>query len=86
VAAGLFFEGLKNFRATLPTQQDRGNALEVFAKACLATQKLVETKEMWPPEFACPSRTWMRMVAIRHIGVGAVGDRLEGILRGEWLA
>jgi hypothetical protein len=56
----------------LPTQQDRGNAFEVFAKACLANQKLVGTEEVWPPEFACRFRTWVRM-AVRYFAVGAVG-------------
>jgi predicted helicase len=55
VARGLF-EGLKGFAdlesriAALPTQQDRGDAFEVFAEAYLATQKLVGAEEVWPAD------------------------------------
>jgi predicted helicase len=52
VAKGLF-EGLDTFReleariVALPTQQDRGDAFEVFAETYLATQKLVGAEEVW---------------------------------------
>jgi len=54
VVAGGLFQGLESFRdleariAALPTQQDRGDAFEVFAEAYLATQKLVGAEEVWP--------------------------------------
>jgi predicted helicase len=50
------FETLDNFGdleariAALPTQQDRGDAFEVFAEAYLATQKLVGAEEVWPAD------------------------------------
>ena len=34
----------------MPTQQDRGDAFEVFAEAYLATQKLVGAEEVWPAD------------------------------------
>ena len=55
VARGLF-DRLGNFAeleariAALPTQQDRGDAFEVFAEAYLATQKLVGAEEVWPAD------------------------------------
>ena len=50
------FTGLESFAdleariAALPTQQDRGDAFEVFAEAYLATQKLVGAEEVWPAD------------------------------------
>ena len=50
------FDRLKGFAdleariAGLPTQQDRGDAFEVFAEAYLATQKLVGAEEVWPAD------------------------------------
>jgi hypothetical protein len=55
VAGGLF-EGLQSFAdlesriVALPTQQERGDAFEVFAEAYLATQKLVGAEEVWPAD------------------------------------
>jgi len=55
VARGLF-SALSDFRdleiriAALPTQQDRGDAFEVFAEAYLATQKIVGAEEVWPAD------------------------------------
>jgi len=52
------FERLEGFAdleariAALPTQQDRGDAFEVFAEAYLATQKLVGAEEVWPADQA----------------------------------
>lgn len=51
--AGLF-AGLKSFGeleariAKLPDEQARGAALEVFAEACLATQRVYQAREVWP--------------------------------------
>jgi predicted helicase len=44
------FADLEARIATLPTQQDRGDAFEVFAEAYLATQKLVGAEEVWPAD------------------------------------
>ncbi len=46
--------GVRNFTeleariALLPTEQARGAALEVFAEACLATQRIYQAREVWP--------------------------------------
>ena len=55
VAEGVFsgldhFPELESRIAALPTQQDRGDAFEVFAEAYLATQKLVGAEEVWPAD------------------------------------
>ena len=46
-AIGTFGE-LENRISALPTNQDRGDAFEVFAEAYLATQKIVAAEEVWP--------------------------------------
>src|SRR5262245_5399069 len=53
VGCGLFdqlesFADLEARIASLPTQQDRGDAFEVFAEAYLATQKVVGAETVWP--------------------------------------
>jgi hypothetical protein len=55
VNSGLFdllksFSDLEARIAALPTQQDRGDAFEVFAEAYLATQKIVGAEEVWPAD------------------------------------
>ena len=42
------FTDLEARIAALPTEQDRGDAFEVFAEAYLTTQKIVEAEEVWP--------------------------------------
>jgi predicted helicase len=44
------FSDLEARIARLPTQQERGDAFEVFAEAYLATQKLVSAEEVWPTD------------------------------------
>lgn len=34
--------------AALPSEQAKGEALEVFAEACLATQRIYQAREVWP--------------------------------------
>ena len=48
------FAGIQNFAmleeriAALPAEQGRGAAFEVFAEACLATQRIYQAREVWP--------------------------------------
>ena len=48
------FDGISKFTelehriAELPTNQERGDAFEVFAEAYLSTQRLYQTKTVWP--------------------------------------
>ena len=42
------FEELEARIAKLPDEQARGAALEVFAEACLATQRVYQAREVWP--------------------------------------
>ena len=44
------FAELEARLASLPTQQERGDAFEVFAEAYFATQKLVGAEEVWPAD------------------------------------
>src|SRR5262245_4330216 len=55
VARGLFddlnsFAELEARIAALPTQNDRGDAFEVFAEAYLVTQKIVGAEAVWPAD------------------------------------
>lgn len=53
VVAGLFsglrsFSGLEAAISKLPTEKERGDALEIFAEAYLATQQLHDARTLWP--------------------------------------
>lgn len=49
LAAGVkSFAELETRIAALPTEQARGAAFEVFAEACLATQRVYQAREVWP--------------------------------------
>ena len=42
------FSELESRIAALPSEQARGAALEIFAEACLATQRIYQAREVWP--------------------------------------
>jgi superfamily II DNA or RNA helicase len=42
------FTDLEARIAALPTEHARGAALEIFAEACLATQRVYQAREVWP--------------------------------------
>ena len=42
------FTELESRIASLPSEQARGAALEIFAEACLATQRIYQAREVWP--------------------------------------
>ncbi len=42
------FAGLEARIAALPTEQARGAAFEIFAEACLATQRIYQARQVWP--------------------------------------
>ena len=42
------FTELESRIAALPSEQARGAALEIFAEACLATQRIYQAREVWP--------------------------------------
>ena len=51
--SGLFdnlesFSDLEKRISELPTEKERGDAFEVFAEAYLATQTIMQAKEVWP--------------------------------------
>jgi superfamily II DNA or RNA helicase len=77
VAGGLF-EGLASFGdleariAALPTQQDRGDAFEVFAEAYLATQKLVGAEQVWPADQVPVAVLQACSLPVRDLGADGV--------------
>lgn len=56
----------------LPSPQDRGDAFEVFAQAYLATQKIVQTKQIWPFEEVPQSIKQRLSISGRDMGVDGV--------------
>ncbi|MBE7159441.1 MAG: hypothetical protein INR62_13590, partial [Rhodospirillales bacterium] len=64
---------------SLPTEQARGAAFEVFAEACLATQRIYQAREVWP-ESSLPSalRQQLRLpfmdMGVDGVFVTAAGD------------
>ena len=78
-AQGLF-GGLTNFAeleeriAALPTEQDRGNAFEVFAEAYLATQRKHDATHVWPLN-AVPTDV------LERLNLGARDYGIDGVFR-----
>ena len=63
----------------LSTEQDRGDAFEVFAEAYLAIQKANQAKEVWP--FDSVPRSLKRRLGLgagRDMGVDGVIETLSG--------
>ncbi len=59
--------------STLPTNEERGNAFEVFAEAYLATQSVVQAKEVWPFEvMPLPIRIQLGLDTDRDMGVDGI--------------
>ncbi len=70
--------GVQNFAeleariAALPTEQARGAALEIFAEACLATQRVYQASEVWPGN-SMPSALRQRLrLPMADMGVDGV--------------
>ncbi len=83
VANGLF-EGLASFGALerrieqLQSEQERGDAFEVFAEAYLATQKVQQAEEVWPADTAPVTVTKELRLPTTDKGVDGVLRRLDG--------
>lgn len=71
------FDGLTEFRELevritgLLTEQERGDAFEVFAEAYLATQPVTQAKEVWPDKVIPPSLR--KHLSLHSTDVGADG-------------
>lgn len=87
VTTGLF-DGLNTFAeletriSALPTNQDRGDAFEIFAEAYFATQKIALAREVWPFE-AMPleQRRRLALDTGRDMGVDGLYETTDGELR-----
>jgi hypothetical protein len=70
------FENLKSFSnlekkiSRLPTDKERGDAFEVFAEAYLATQTIMQAKEVWPfDKIPAPVKRKFRLDIKKDMGV-----------------
>ncbi len=72
------FAGLKSFQeleariAVLPNEQARGAALEVFAEACLATQRVYQAREVWPCNSMPPALRQRLRLPLADMGIDGV--------------
>src|SRR5258708_1809860 len=80
------FEGLTEFReletriTALPTEQERGDAFEVFAEAYLATQPVTQAKEVWPDKVIPPSLRKRLFLHSTDVGADGVIETQTGQL------
>lgn len=87
VAANLFsgigsFSELEERISKLPSEKERGDALEVFAEAYLATKELHQAKAVWPGN-ACSAEI------ASQLGLPATDKGIDGVLethQGEFIA
>ena len=66
------FAELEKRIAGLPSERERGSALEVFAEAWLATQRIPQAREVWPDSSAPPSLQQKLRLPLKDMGVDGV--------------
>lgn len=66
------FKELEARIAELPIEQQRGAAFEVFAEACLATQRVYQAREVWPGNSMPPQLRKQLRLPIADMGVDGV--------------
>ncbi|MBE2179952.1 MAG: Helicase associated domain protein [Chthoniobacterales bacterium] len=66
------FAELEERIAALPTEQARGAALEVFAEACLATQRIYQARDVWPGNSMPSSLRQQLRLPLADMGVDGV--------------
>ncbi len=66
------FAELETRIAGLPSERERGSALEVFAEAWLATQRIPQAREVWPGSSAPPSLQQKLRLPLKDMGVDGV--------------
>ena len=62
----------------LPTEQERGNAFEVFAEALLATQLKYQADEVWPDKMVPAAIRKKLLLPEKDMGVDGVFQTLSG--------
>lgn len=78
------FDGVSSFAeleariASLPTERERGAALEIFAEAWLATQRIPQAREVWPGSSAPPSLQQRLRLPLKDMGVDGVFEAVAG--------
>ena len=82
-SVGLFV-GVQSFAeleariTALPTEQDRGDAFEVFAEAYFATQPIMQARQVWPLEAVPPQVRQRLSVGARDMGIDGVIETTTG--------
>jgi len=78
------FAGVQSFAeleariVALPTEQDRGDAFEVFAEAYFVTQPITQARQVWPLE-AVPLQVKQRLsVGARDMGIDGIIETTAG--------
>ena len=66
------FTQLEARTAALPTEQARGAAFEVFAEACLVTQRIYQAREVWPGNSMPPVLRQQLRLPVADMGVDGV--------------
>lgn len=82
-SAGLFasaqsFADLEARIVALPTDQDRGDAFEVFAEAYFATQPIMQARQVWPLDAVPPQVRQRLSVGARDMGIDGVIETTAG--------
>ena len=73
------FRELEKRISSLLTEKDRGDAFEVFAEAYLATQKLVQAKEVYPfDKIPAPIKRQFRLDTKKDMGVDGFYQTYSG--------
>ena len=76
------FRDLETRIEHLPTEQQRGDAFEVFAEAYFATQRIVAAKHVWPDKRISPSLRARLKLHSRDVGADGVIETVAGKYRG----
>lgn len=66
------FQELEAKIASLPTEQERGAAFEVFTEAWLATQRIPQAREVWPGTSPPPSIQESLRLPLKDMGVDGI--------------
>ncbi len=76
------FRDLETRIEHLPTEQQRGDAFEVFAEAYFATQRIEAAKHVWPDKKISPSLRAKLKLHSRDVGADGVIETVAGKYRG----
>ena len=76
------FRDLETRIEHLPTEQQRGDAFEVFAEAYFVTQRIEKAKHVWPDKKISPSLRAKLKLHSRDVGADGVIETVAGKYRG----